>query len=123
MDIYLNAKIDLTKKVLTETGFTLKHKKNYYSATKNAKQGRYHLLLKHFKGTTYCDFHFDYKLHFLGFGVDYNLVPKAFFRDKLKKILDQRNITYKTEKVNWFTRRNKAILTGFKLQAAIYFLL
>jgi len=72
---------------------------------KYVKGGRYHILFEFIDSKTFCDFHFDNTFHLIGTGADYGKKPK----------LDKRNISYKTKEVNWFTRRNKAIITGFRL--------
>lgn len=79
------------------------------------KGGRYHILFAYIDGEAFCDFHFDNTIHFIGTGADYGKKPELFFNNKLKGKLDKKHIAYTIKKVNWFTRRNKAIVTGFRL--------
>jgi hypothetical protein len=115
MDIYVNAKINTANKIFKNIGFEVKRNRNYFSAVKYIKGGKYHILFKYIGGQTFCDFHFDNVFHFIAFGVDYHNKPQRLFNKYLKESFDKENIVCKIDKVNWFSRRNKAILMGFKL--------
>lgn len=78
-------------------------------------QGRYHFMYELIDGEVFCDFHFDNKIHGIGMGADYGGKPEEYFDNHLKVLFKQLDPTYKTKTVNWFTRRNKAIITGMRI--------
>src|SRR6266851_3845092 len=114
MDIYLNTTVKNLEKLLKSKNFTIKWKKNHFSAMSYVPNGRYHLLYLLLDGKVFCDFHFDNKIHGIGFGADYGTKPEGYFTEHLKEVLDQLKISYETRHVNWFTRKNKAIITGLR---------
>jgi hypothetical protein len=115
MDIYIKSDISTIEKILAAKEFSITRKKNHFSAMHYIKGGRYHFLYAFIDGEVFCDFHFDNTLHAIGTGADYGKKPEAYFDSQIKKILRKEDISYKIKKVNWFTRRNKAIITGFRL--------
>ena len=48
-------------------------------------------------------------------GADYGRKPEDFFNSQLKQF-NEKSFSYKIKKVNWFTRKNKAIIIGFKVK-------
>ncbi len=100
---------------MKDVGFTIKLKQNYFSATHYSEGGRYHLLYELVDNKVFCDFHFDNTIHIICFGVDYRKKPQTFFNIILRERLDKENITYETKNVDWFARKNKAIVTGFRI--------
>ena len=73
------------------------------------------MLYELIEGEVFCDFHYDNKLHGIGLGADYGKKPEAYFNAHLKEQLEKDNIAYTVNKVNWFTRRNKAIITSLRI--------
>lgn len=116
MDIYIKTNVNKIEKLLQETDFTITRKSNHFSAMQYVKGGRYHILFEYIDNEVFCDFHFDNTVHFIGTGADYGKKPEEFFNRQVKEKLDKAYITYKIKRVNWFTRRNKAIITGFRLK-------
>jgi hypothetical protein len=115
MDIYINTTVDIVGNLLLTKGFTIKRKKNHFSAIYAVPWGRYHMLYELIDGEVFCDFHYDNKLHGIGLGADYGKKPDVYFNIYLKDLLEQDNIAYTVKKVNWFTRRNMAIVTGLRM--------
>ena len=115
MDIYINTNVNKIGQLLKEKGFVIKRKKNHYSAMHYVSHGRYHFMYELIDGEVFCDFHFDNKIHGIGMGADYERKPEEYFEKHLKVLFKQLDLTYKTKTVNWFTRRNKAIITGMKI--------
>lgn len=115
MDIYVDAKPIVVKKILYDLGFDLNKGNKYFSAYRKTSNGRYHILFSHLEKQTFIDFHFDKIFHLFFIGVDYKFKPEQFFYKEIKPVFDSMKITCVTEKVNWFTRKNKAILTGLSV--------
>ena len=115
MDIYINTNVNKIEKLLKEKRFVIKRKKNHYSAMYSINSGRYHFMYELIQGEVFCDFHFDNKIHGIGMGADYGSKPEEYFDKHLKVFFKQLDPTYKTKTVNWFTRRNRAIITGMRI--------
>ncbi|MCG8608587.1 hypothetical protein MJD09_26825, partial [bacterium] len=96
-------------------GFSIESKRGYMSALKKNAGGRMHAAFIQSGDGIYCDLHYDYRIHFLLFGVDYKQRPGEFFEDSFRQALKQKGIAFKARKVNWFTRKNKAVFRGFRL--------
>jgi hypothetical protein len=114
MDIYITTTPELFEKLLKKKDFEITWKKNHFSAMHHVSRGRYHILYLKRDGKIFCDFHFDNKIHGIGMGADYGVKPEAYFDKYLKNELKLNNIGYETRHVNWFTRKNKAIITGVR---------
>lgn len=114
MDIYISTTVDVIESLLLAKGFSIKHKRNHFSAIYPVTWGRYHMLYDLIDGKVFCDFHYDNKLHGIGLGADYGKKPEAYFDEHLKEELEKNNIAYTVKRVNWFTRRNRAIVTGLR---------
>jgi hypothetical protein len=114
MDIYLNTDPETLKKILIEKNFAIKWKKNHFSAICNVSNGRYHMLYLALNGRVFCDFHYDNKIHGIGLGADYGTKPESYFARFFKNVLNGHHISYRIHQVNWFTRKNKAIITGVR---------
>jgi len=112
MDIYVKSNIEDLSKAFSSLGFEVKDKKSHVSAIHKCKGGRYHALIKEYKGISYCDFHWDNSKHSFFIGVDFKKKPCLFFDEKIKRVLDEQGIEYTIKENNWFTRKNKAILNG-----------
>ena len=115
MDLHLEAEPEVLVDVFRSLGFTVTEKRRYYSATKKARAGRLHGAFLAVEDGTYCDFHFDFLLHFLMFGVDYRKRPQAYFERRLRAVLQERRLRFRVDEVSWFTRRNRAVFRGFRL--------
>jgi hypothetical protein len=115
MDIYINTTIDKIEQILKEKSFTIKRKSNHFSAMQYVKDGRYHFMYNAINNEIFCDFHFDNKIHGIGMGADYGKKPEEYFKQNLQPILENLKLKYTTKRVNWFTRRNKAIITGMRI--------
>ena len=115
MDIYINTTVDVIESLLLAKGFSITRKKNHFSAIYAVPWGRYHILYELIDGVVFCDFHYDNKLHGIGLGADYGKKPEAYFDVHLKEELEKDNIAYRVKRVNWFTRRNRAIITGLRI--------
>ena len=115
MDIYINAPLNKTHKILKKAGFNIKRNRNHFSAVKPTIKGRYHALYNSVDKKVYVDLHFDNKIHFLLWGVDYKSAPEQFFRTSLRKLILNKTLKHSTKRVGWLSRRNKALITGFKL--------
>jgi len=81
------------------------------------KNGRYHFMYELIAGEVFCDFHFDNKIHGIGMGADYGKKPEEYFKKNLEVLFKKLDSTYRTKTVNWFTRRNKAIITGMEIKS------
>jgi len=114
MDIYLNSKIETLETILRKQNFTITWKKNYFSAMRKVPKGRYHILYLLRDGKVFCDFHYDNKIHGIGMGANYGTKPEEYFTKYLKEAFDKQKIFYEIHHVNWFTRKNKAIVTGLR---------
>src|ERR1700742_35876 len=114
MDIYIDTQLEILKKMLINKHYTITWKKNHFSATKHIHNGRYHILYLLLDGQIFCDFHYDNKIHGIGMGADYGTKPEKYFEMHLKEKLDKQKISYEVHQVNWFTRKNKAIITGLR---------
>ncbi len=114
MDIYVTTTIENFENLVKKQNFTIKWKKNHFSAMSTVPKGRYHILYMLLDGKVFCDFHYDNKIHGIGFGADYRTKPEKYFTKHLKEKLDQLTISYQIQHVNWFTRKNKAIITGLR---------
>ena len=115
MDIYINTNVEKIGQLLKEKGFVIERKKNHYSAMYYITSGRYHFMYELIDEVIFCDFHFDNKIHGIGMGADYGRQPEEYFEKNLKILFKQLDPAYKTKTVNWFTRRNKAIITGLRI--------
>lgn len=115
MDIYIHTDIDNCKQLLKDAGFNISNKKNYFDARLPMKHGRYHGHFLLIGNEVYIDFHYDYFLHFMFLGVEYDNRPHSFFISKLEPILQSKQIAYRIEKSSWFHRRNRAILWGLRV--------
>ena len=115
MDIYITDNIDFFHQKLKKLNFERSDKEGYFSGILKAKSGRYHLLYTEKNKRIFCDFHFDHSIHLLFLGVDYSSKPLVYFRQNIQPLLDAENIVYEIHEVNWFNRKNKAVLTGFKV--------
>ena len=114
MDIYLTATVQQFQNLLEKKKFSSNWKKNHFSAMQYDSGGRYHILFLELDGKVFCDFHYDNKIHGIGMGADYGKRPENYFEKNLKNDLEKMKIKYQIKQVNWFTRRNKAIITGFR---------
>lgn len=115
MDLYIEGRLTEIIKIFRLLGFEITKKNKYFSAKLKQPNGRFHIMFSKFENKIYCDFHFDYTIHLLFLGVDYKKKPKEFFERNLRKILENKKIPFKIDEVDWFTRRNRAIFSGFRL--------
>ena len=115
MDLYVRTTEEELKKILACLGFEITEMGEYFDAKLKEPSGRLHAMFTKLNCRVYCDLHYDNKKHKWFIGVDYKDRPKNFFEDKLKKALQEKDIEFEVKKVNWITRRNKAISKGFKL--------
>lgn len=76
-----------------------------------------HILLKEVGDSDiYCDLHWDRRIHFLAFGVDYRTRPRRFYDEVLRSKLQSSGLTSEViGGFSWSTRRNKALTTGLKI--------
>jgi len=115
MDLYIYANLEELTKIFRLLDFKVSKKNIYFSAKLKTPRGRFHAMFSELTNRIYCDLHFDNKIHFLLFGVDYKIKPLRFFKERMEVILENRGIYFEIKDVDWFTRRNKAILRGFRL--------
>ena len=115
MDLYLKMPVDQIISIFDSLNFQVLSKKQHYEARFNIGFGRYHAKFALLDDTIYCDFHFDYTLHFMFLGVDFQRRPETFFTEKLKPLFYFHSVEYHTQSVNWLTQRNRAMVTGLKL--------
>lgn len=103
-------------KIIKELGFEIKKKKKYYWCSLRQEGGRIHLQFTELSnGEIYVDLHFDKTLHLFFINVDYKEKPAKYFFEYLKPILESQQIEFRVQDVNWFSRKNKAILTGLRI--------
>ncbi len=114
MDIYINTTVTNIEQILKEKNFTITQKSNHFSAMYYVKDGRYHFMYKLIDGKVFCDFHFDNKFHGIGMGADYGKKPEVYFEKHLQPSFEKLKLKFMTKSVNWFTRKNKAIITGMR---------
>lgn len=116
MDVYLNTSLEKLNYVLSVLGFTFKHRRKYIWSQLREPGGRMHAqFVRLDSGEIYLDLHFDKTLHAFFINVDYKIKPGQYFSKYLKPILENNNIKYRTQEVNWLTRKNKAIFTGLRI--------
>ena len=115
MDLYIHTTREKLGKIFEKLGFRVYHGKEYSGAILKKKWGRFHAKFTELNNKIYCDFHFDLWIHLSFLGVDYNLRPKKFFEENIKKTLHNHKIKYVTKEVNFLSRRNRAIFLGFRL--------
>lgn len=114
MDIYVNTTVEKIEQILKDKNFTITQKSNHFSAMQYVKDGRYHFMYAVIDNELFCDFHFDNKIHGIGMGADYGKKPETYFDKNLRPIFETLKLKFWTKRVNWFTRRNKAIITGMR---------
>ena len=115
VDLDIKTSIDDLIVLFKDLDFTIQGKASHTSAIKANAMGRLHAAFTETEDGVYCDLHYDHKVHFLLFGVDYKKRPRVFFEEVLEKILQRKEIEFEVRTVNWFSRRNKAIFRGFRL--------
>jgi len=106
VDLLIKNDIDSVNTILQKIGFH-KIERDGWLEFRREKNGRDHIYL--FKrNSVYAEVHHDRKIHFLMFGVDYKPL-------KLLKELREAGIVFEQlGGSSWFTRRNRALLKGFK---------
>jgi len=118
MDLIIRGNQAKLLELLVSLGFEIKRHKSYHEAKLDQPEGRLHLLITEVAPEKiYSDVHFDRVLHFLGFGVDYRTRPLNFYEKVLLRKL--RSTGFQSEAVGgfeWSTRRNKAIISGLRLE-------
>jgi hypothetical protein len=117
LDFQIHAQIEELIKIFKELGFSVKHRKDYYSCRLPSGYGRFDALLKELSpNVVYCDFHWDNLIHLMFVAVDYREKPLCFYEEKLKPKLLEKGIHHEvTGGFSWFSRKNKALLHGLKL--------
>jgi hypothetical protein len=101
--------------ILRDLGFVIQKRESHISAMKKNSGGRMHAAFIQTAESVYCDLHYDYRVHFLLFGVDYKEKPRRYFEESMMETLQQKGIAFELRTVNWFTRKNKAVFRGFRL--------
>lgn len=109
------ASCDRVVEILRDLGFKIRDKKRYVEAKKKEGHRVLHIYLYGRGQATFCEIHADFPVHFLFLGVDYEKKPEEFFRGVLAEELRRRGIEFRVlGGYSWFSRKNKAILRGFK---------
>jgi len=115
MDLYIKTTRDELKDIFESLEFEIVENAGYTDAKILDPDGRFHAMCAKLEDRIYCDLHYDKNRHQWFIGVDYDRRPQEFFEKKLKEVLEGKDIAFEIKRVNWFTRRNKAISGGFKL--------
>lgn len=115
MDIIINTNITNFESILKILGLTFEQNREYTSYRKKDELHSYHIYFYECDGMTCCEIHYELILHLFFLGVDYEKKPRNFFDRIIKPLLENENIEFKVlGGYTWFSRRNKAILSGFK---------
>jgi hypothetical protein len=115
MDLYIETNLDRLVKIFESLGFDLTKEERYFCAKLKRPDGRFHAMFAELEDSIYCDFHFDNSLHCLFLGVDYKKRPKALFEKRMRQVFKAKHIRFHIKDVDWFTRRNNAIFSGFRV--------
>jgi hypothetical protein len=79
-------------------------------------RGRLHILAKAVaERRVYVDVHWDAPIHFLMLGVDYSKRPRRLCEELLGAVVARGRRGRVTGGRGWFTRRNRAILSGLRV--------
>lgn len=115
MDIIIDISVKHFEEIIKSLAMTLEQNKEYISYNKKDGLHNYHIYFFDCNGITCCEIHYELILHFLFIGVDYKTKPRIFFEQIIKPLLENEKINFKIiGGCTWFSRRNKAIISGFK---------
>lgn len=117
MDLIVEGTLSRLLNALECLGFETEDHRTYYAAILKEPQGRHHALIKQLSvGKIYCDLHYDRKLHFLAFGVDYLKRPRDYYEQVLSASLSRQELRSEIlGGFNWLSRKNRAIIKGLRL--------
>jgi hypothetical protein len=117
MDIIIEGPLSRLLNALECLGFETEDHRTYYAAILKQPHGRYHALIKQLSvGKIYCDLHYDSKLHFLAFGVDYLKRPRDYYEHVLSASLSSQELKSGIlGGFGWLSRKNRAIIKGLRL--------
>ena len=78
--------------------------------------GRMHVLAEQMgPGKVFVEIHRDAKIHFMFLGVDYDKRPRETCEELLERMRSKGLKGKIIGGTSWFNRRNKAIISGFKI--------
>jgi len=117
MDLELEVSIKELADLLKDIGFDkVKIRNDILEAKKKKGWGRIHVLAKEItSGKVYADVHWDALIHFLMIGVDYERRPKEICELIIKTLAKRNKKGRIIGGTSWFSRKNKAIITGLKI--------
>jgi len=117
MDIEIEMNIYGIVEILKKIGFKeIKQDENVIEAKMPYGLGRIHVLGTTLRdGKFYLDVHWDFKIHFMFFGVDYASRPQKICEKIIEEASRVGAKAYMTGGKSWLQRRNKSLVKGLKV--------